>query len=62
MWPIPYVRQSLHALGDSTDWARFEELVGTLVGRVVTMCEENMDAQPSSRSVNPSQSWRWRQQ
>ena len=57
-----YVRQSLQALGENTDWARFEDLVGTLVGRVATMCEENMDAQPNSRPVNPSQSWRWRQQ
>ena len=57
-----YVRHSLQAMDNNTDWARFEDLVGTLVGRVATMCQENMDAQPSSRPVNPSQGWRWRQQ
>ena len=59
-----YVRQSLDALTDDgvVDWEQFEELVGSLVDKVAAMCESNMDAQRTSRPVNPNQGWRWRQQ
>ena len=58
-----YVRGSLEALsGDNFDWEQFEGLVWSLVDKVAVMCEANMDAQPTSRSVNPNQCWRWRQQ
>ena len=57
-----FVRQSLEALGGNRiDWAQFEGMVGSLVDRVAAMCESNMDAQTTSRSVDPNQGWRWRQ-
>ena len=58
-----YVRQSLDALtDDGVDWEQFDGLVGSLVDKVAAMCESNMDAQHTSRPVNPNQGWRWRQQ
>ena len=57
-----FVRQSLEALGGNRiDWAQFEGMVGSLVDRVAAMCESNMDAQTTSRSVDPNQGWRWQQ-